>query len=142
MPIVYTSKQPVDDFGLMFSDLKYSATLPATTDVTLTIPGYAQQYGLPPVYVTAPHYKAVIKSSNEVWISRQQALAQTNPPTALIPANPPAAPTGAALNPVNSELLEPYYVMCREVLPGDVLHFYAINADTDISVVLYIMDER
>ena len=55
----YTSQQPVDDFGLLFASLKYSASLAATTDTTLTVPSKAQRY------------KAVIKveSNGLVWVA-------------------------------------------------------------------------
>ncbi len=55
----YVSQQPVDDFGLRFAGLKFSASLAATTDTTLTIPGIAQRY------------KAVMKveSNGLVWVA-------------------------------------------------------------------------
>jgi len=108
----YVSQQPVDDFGLRFAGLKYSASLNATTDTTLTIPG------------TAPRYKAVIKVENNglVWVALNA--------TAGVPA-------GATFAATNSELINDAKSLCREVVAGDVLHFYTATAGTDVSVVLY-----
>ena len=107
----YTSQQPVDDFGLSVTDLKYSAALAATTDTTLTIPG------------KAPRYKAVIKvDANLVWVALNA--------TAAVPAG-----TSFALT--TSELISDNNTLCREVKAGDVLHFYTATATTNVSVVLY-----
>lgn len=108
----YTSQQPVDDFGLLFADLKYSASLAATTDTTLTIPGKAQRY------------KAVIKVENNglVWVALNA--------TAAVPA-------GGTFAATTSELINDAKSLCREVKAGDVLHFFTATAGTDVSVVLY-----
>lgn len=107
----YISQQPVDDFGLRFSTLKYSAALAATTDTTLTIPG------------NAPTYKAVIKvDSNLVWVALNA--------TAAVPA-------GTSFASTTSELVSDNRALCREVKAGDVLHFYTATATTNVSVVLY-----
>jgi hypothetical protein len=106
----YTSQQPVDDFGLRFSDLSFSASLAATTDTTLTIPG------------SAPRFKALIKVDGEVWVAVNQ--------TAAVPA-------GATFASTTSELVNAYYHLCRDVKQGDVLHFYTATASTNVSVVLY-----
>lgn len=108
----YTSQQPVDDFGLRFSNLKYSASLAATTDTTLTIPG------------NAPRYKAVIKVENNglVWVALNATA---------------AIPVGGTFAATTSELITDAKSLCREVTSGDVLHFYTSTAGTDVSVVLY-----
>lgn len=108
----YIAGYTVTDFGLPFASLKYSATLAATTDTTLTIPGNAQ------------HYKAVIKTENAglVWVAIN---------------NTAAVPAGATFAATTSELVTDNNTLCREVKEGDVLHFYTANADTDVSVVLY-----
>lgn len=107
----YTSQQPVDDFGLQITDLKYSAVLAATTDTILTIPG------------KAPRYKAVIKvNANLVWVALNA--------TAGVPAGTTFALT-------NSELISDNNTLCREVKAGDVLHFYTATVNTNVSVVLY-----
>ena len=115
----YLSQQPVDDFGLRFSDLKYSANLPATTDVVLVVPGNAQRY------------KAVMKSFPvlaDVWVAINKSL--------IIAAE---LPVGATLIPTNSELLSGMQ-FCREVVAGDVLHFITPNAGTPLSVVFYALN--
>lgn len=108
----YISQQPVDDFGLRFSNLKYSASLAATTDTTLTVPG------------DAPRYKAVMKVENNglVWVA-------TNA-TAAVPA-------GASFAATTSELITDAKSLCREVVAAEVLHFYTTTAGTDVSVVFY-----
>lgn len=108
----YTSQQPVDDFGLRFSNLKYSASLAATTDTTLTIPS------------KAPRYKAVIKveTSGLVWVAING--------TAAVPA-------GSTFAATTSELVTDDKSICREVIAGDVLHFYTAGSGIDTSVVLY-----
>lgn len=108
----YTSQQPVDDFGLQFAGLKYSATLAITTDTSLTVPG------------AAPRYKAVIKCepAGYVWVALNATA---------------AAPAGGSFAATTSELLTEGQRMCREVKAGDVLHFFSGTATTDVSVVLY-----
>ena len=107
----YISQQPVDDFGLRFADLKYSAALAATTDTPLLIPGNAQRY------------KAIIKVEQNgiVWIAIN-AIA--------------AVPAGAAFAATTSELITDARSLCREIKAGDTLHFYS-TAGADVSVVLY-----
>lgn len=108
----YISQQPVDDFGLRFADLKYSASLAAATDTALTIPAKAQRY------------KAVIKVENNglVWVAVNG--------TAAVPA-------GSSFAATTSELINDAKSICREVKAGDVLHFITATAGTDVSVVLY-----
>ena len=108
----YTSQQPVDDFGLQFTDLKYNASLAITTDTTLTIPG------------KAPRYKAVIKVENNglVWVALNATA---------------AVPVGTTFAATSSELINDAKSLCREVKAGDVLHFITTTAGTDVSVVLY-----
>lgn len=110
----YVSQQPVDDFGLRFAGLKYSASLAATTDTTLTIPGVAHTY------------KAVIKVENNglVWVALNA--------TAAVPA-------GSTFAATTSELINDAKSLCREVRAGDVLHFITATAGTDVSVVLYAL---
>lgn len=112
MTIPYIAHPPVDDFGLDFSDLKYSASLGASSDTTLTVPG------------AAPAYKAVIKVEQNglVWVSLNA--------TAALPA-------GTSFAGVSSELVTDAKSLCRRVRPGDVLHFITATAGTDVSVVLY-----
>lgn len=108
----YTSQQPIDDFGLRFAGLKYTASLAANTDTTLTIPG------------KAPRYKMVVKVENNglVWMALNA--------TAAVPA-------GGTFAASTSELINDAKSICREVVEGDVIHFITATAGTDVSVVLY-----
>jgi hypothetical protein len=98
------------DFAFCPTSLLYSATLAATTDTTVTMPG------------TAKRYKALIKSTMPVWFA-YNAVA--------------AAPTGAMFVTTTSELVSEYYPLCRDVKKGDVLHFYSPTAAAEVSIVLY-----
>lgn len=115
---VYTSQQPVNDFGLLFSNQKYSASLAATTDTPLVVPGYA---GI---------YKAVIKVENNglVWVAWQKAGT---------PSIVAAVPAGSSFAATTSELVTDAKSLCREVASGDTLHFITATAGTDVSVVFY-----
>lgn len=108
----YLSQQPVDDFSLRFSNLLYSASLAASTDTSLTIPG------------DAPSYKAVIKvgTNGIVWVAINGVA---------------AVPAGASFGASKSELITDAKSICREVKGGDVLHFITTVASTPVSVALY-----
>jgi len=112
IPTPYLSQQPVDDFGLRFANLKYNASLAATTDTTLTVPSDAQRY------------KAVMKVENNglVWVALNATA---------------AVPVGGTFASTTSELINDAKSLCREVKAGDVLHFYTATAGTDVSVVFY-----
>lgn len=107
----YVSQQPVDDFGLRFG-LNYTASLAATTDTTLTVPG------------VAPRYKVLIKceTGSQVWVALNG--------TAAVPA-------GGSFAASTSELLTNATPICREVKAGDVLHFYTATASTDVGVTFF-----
>lgn len=109
LTVAYTSQQPVTDFSLKFSNLKYSATLAATTDTLLTVPG------------NSGFYKAVIKVTASVWIAIDATA---------------AVPVGTSFATTSSELIEPGQDFCREVQAGDVLHFFGAAA-AGVSVVFY-----
>ena len=110
----YLGQQPVDDFGQQFPSLKYSAAVAATTDTLLTVPG------------DAPRYKALIKSSVDavMWVALNEV--------ADVPAGAGFAADTSELVPVNGQ-------MCREVVAGDVIHFYS-TAGGDVSVVFYAIN--
>lgn len=112
LPIVYTSLQQDDDFGLTFANIKFSASLAATTDTTLTIPG------------SAPRFKAIMRAETDaiVWVA--------NGETAAVPA-------GATFASVSSEMIPVNGTLCREVKADDVLHFITAGSSIDVSVVLY-----
>ncbi|MGE4118940.1 MAG: hypothetical protein AB7F29_13790 [Candidatus Nitrosocosmicus sp.] len=112
MNTAYVAAYTVNDFGQSFASLKYSATLAATTDTTLTIPG------------SSPRFKALIKveAGAQVWVALNA--------TAAVPA-------GGTFAATTSELVTNATPLCREVRAGDVLHFYTATASTDVGVVLY-----
>ena len=114
MIIPYIAQNPVDDFGQLFESIKYSASLNATTDTTLTVPG------------DAPKYKAVIKVENNglVWVALNATA---------------AVPVGATFASTTSELINDAKSICRTVSAGDILHFYTASAGTDVSVVFYAL---
>lgn len=94
-------------FGLSFSVDKYSATLAAMTDTTLTVPSRAARY------IAIMSYEP----GTTVYVA--------NNATAGVPAGASFALTDSELNPV-----------ARLVEAGDVLHFYAPLA-TDVGVTFY-----
>ena len=113
-PVPYLAKQPETDFGSRFSNLEYSATLAASTDTSLTVPG------------NAPRYKMVIKVKTEgvVWVAING--------TAAVPA-------GASFASTTSELVTNTEGLCREVIAADVIHFITASSNVDVSVVFYSM---
>lgn len=108
----YNAQQPVDDFGFRFTPLKYSASLAASTDTSLTVPGGASRY------------KVIIKVKNAglVWVAINATA---------------ALPVGGTFAATSSELVTDSRTLCREVVANDVLHFITATASTDISVVFY-----
>ena len=110
-------------FGLPFSDQKYSASLAATTDTTLTVPS-TNTIGAP---LNSIHrYIAVInvEANASVWCALNA--------TAAVPA-------GATFAATTSDLIVGSQYYAREVQAGDVLHFYSGTADVDISVMFYYL---
>ncbi len=114
LPTPYTSGQPTDDFGLRFSNLKFSANLAASTNTVLTTPS------------NAPRYKAVIKVENNgvVWVAVNEVA---------------AVPAGAGFAATSSELISDQKSLCRDIKGGDELNFITAAANTEVSVVLYAL---
>jgi|SRR5882672_3461612 len=108
----YTAQQTINDFGLIFSNLEYSASIAASTDTTFVVPDKAQRY------------KAVITVKNNTWIAKNAAA---------------AIPAGATFALTNSKLITAGTTICREVKSGDILHFFSPTAATDIGIELYAM---
>lgn len=118
--------QSVTDFGQLFCDLIYTATLAATTDTSLTIPGY-----IPPTNqidksrgVTPYRMVVRISESDEVWIALNAAA---------------AAPAGASFATSTSEIATSHQLFCKDVIAGDVVHFYTPGSTTSLSVALYVL---
>ncbi len=112
----YLSQQPVDDFSLRFSNLLFSATLAATTDTAWTVPA------------NAGRYKALIKANGLVWVALQPLGT---------PAVVAGVPAGASFASTTSELVDDANRICRDVRAGDILHFFAPAASTEVSIMLY-----
>lgn len=110
-PIPYLSQQPVDDFGLLFSNLSYSVTLNVATDTVLVVPSVASRF------------KAVIRTraGSVVWVALNNI--------ATLPAGNTFAPTKSEIINVTG--------LCREVRAGDVLHFITNDPSMDVSVAFY-----
>jgi hypothetical protein len=98
------------DFAFCPTSLLYSATLAATTDTTVTMPG------------TAKRYKVLMKSTMFVWVAYN---------------NVASVPAGATFAQTTSELLSPYFPLCRDLKKDDVIHFFSPTASAEVSLVLY-----
>lgn len=116
-----TVSQSINDFGQQFCDQIYTASLAASTDTTLTVPGAALMGNLPGVQKNK--FMAVIRVENgsQVWIALNQTA---------------AVPVGGTFAASGSELISGYPLgkFCKS---GDVLHFFTTTAGTDVSVAFY-----
>lgn len=110
-------------FGLPFSDQKFSASLAITTDTTLTVPSSGAM-GAP--LNTVNRFLAIVQV--EANLSVWSALNATA-----------AVPVGTTFAATTSELIIGGEYYAREVRAGDVMHFFAPVAGTDISVVFYAL---
>lgn len=110
-------------FGLQFCDQKYSASLAATTDTTLTVP---LNGAMGQALNTVNKWLAVIQveANASVWFALNAVA---------------AVPAGATLALTTSDLIigSQYYGV--EVKAGDVMHFLAPVASTDILVKFYAL---
>jgi hypothetical protein len=110
-------------FGLQFCDQKYSVTLAASTDTTVPVPLNGAM-------------GAALNSVNK-WLAVIQVEANLSVWFAL---NATAeVPAGATFALTNSDLIigSEYYGV--EVKAGDVMHFLAPTAGTDILVKFYAL---
>lgn len=110
-------------FGLQFSDQKFSASLALTTDTTLTVP------------VNAAMGQAL--NSISKWLAVVQVEANASVWFALNAIA--AVPAGSTFAATTSDLIigSEYYGV--EVKAGDVMHFLAPVAGTDIMVKFYAL---
>lgn len=110
-------------FGLPFSDIKFSVTLTATTDTTLTVPSSGAL--------------GVALNTNNRWVALIQATAAdavwiANNATAAVPAGNTFAST-------TSELMIGGQYYAREVKAADVLHFITSATGCVVSVAFYAL---
>ncbi len=113
-------------FGLQFSDQKYSATLAVTTDTTLAVPltatvGAALN-SVNKFLMIVDCYNAT--EEGEVWVANNHVA---------------SAPAAATFGATNSDLVVQNKYYAREVKAGDVVHFFAPVADTDVGVIFYAL---
>jgi hypothetical protein len=110
-------------FGLQFCDQKFSATLAATTDTSLTVPVNG---AMGQALNTINKWLAVVQveANLSVWFALNAAA---------------AVPGGASFAATTSDLIigSEYYGV--EVKAGDVMHFLAPTASTDILVKFYAL---
>lgn len=110
-------------FGLQFSDQKFSASLAATTDTPLTVPS-SGSIGAPLNNINKFLAIIQVKADASVWCALNA--------TAAVPA-------GATFAATASDLIIGGEYYAREVKAGDVLHFLAPVASTDICVMFYAL---
>ena len=127
----YNDTQAINDWGQLFSDQNYSATLTINTDTTLTVPGggimgAATSYNVSPTVNGNNKMRAIIRctSAKDVWFCING--------TAAVPA-------GASFAAVTSELMNGQYIIARDVIVGDVLHFFCAAAGASVSVSFYAL---
>lgn len=110
-------------FGLQFSDQKYTATLAANADTSLTVPATGV-LGAPADTINKFIAIVGIESGATVFCALNVAA---------------SAPAGAAFAASASEIIIGGQYYARIVQAGDVLHFLSVAGNTDISVAFYAM---
>lgn len=113
----FTSQQPIDDFGLNFSNLKYATLLAANVDTPFTVPGNNDTFGLG----NNPRYKMIVVTNGTVYMSLKSLAVQ---------------PVLGGFIPSDVELVSLPKV-CRIVSAGDIVHFVSPTANTPVSIILY-----
>lgn len=110
-------------FGLPFSDLRYSCSLDASTDTTLTVPSSGSMGA---ALNSVNKFLAVIQVEN--GLSAWLALGATA-----------AVPAGNTFAATTSDLIVGGQYYAVEVKAADVMHFFAPTAGTDILVKFYAL---
>jgi hypothetical protein len=110
-------------FGLQFTDQKYSATLAVTTDTTLTVPLNGA--------IGAP-LNQVNKFIAIINVTANMSVYCANNAVAAVPA-------ASSFGSTTSDLIVGSEYYAREVKAGDVLHFFAPVAATDVNVLFYAL---
>jgi len=98
-------------FGLKFADDKYSVTLGAATEATMTVPSNAKRW------LAVFSYESGVN----IWTALNE--------TAAVPAGGTIATTTSERNPT-----------AREVGAGDVIHVITATASIDVGVTLYVLE--
>ena len=117
----------VNDFGQIYSDQIYNATLTAATNTTLTVPGGGVMGGLSSYggVENKSKVRAVIRTTGDIWVAVNK--------TAAVPA-------GASFTKDTSELVTSSVEKAYDVLVGDVLNFISKAATTpSVSVAFYAL---
>lgn len=126
MSTIYKLQKDVagyNGFGLPFSDQKFSASLAATTDTTLTVPS-SGAIGAPLNQINRFLALVQVEANATVWATVNA--------TAAVPA-------GGTFAATTSDLVIGGEYYAREVKAGDVMHFLAPTAGTDIQVSFYAL---
>lgn len=108
--------QGLNSYAPSISNTKYTATLAATTDTTLTIPPNVENW--------VAYFS--VEPAKSVWLALNATA---------------ASPAGATFAASTSELIPnvSQYQIGRHVTAGDVLHFYSQTGTANISVALYAL---
>ena len=116
-----------NDFGQIYSDQIYNATLTAATNTALTVPGGGIMGAMSSYNGanTKNKVRAVIRTTGDVWVAVNG--------TAAVPA-------GASFAKATSELVTNTLDKAYDVNVGDILNFFSKTATTpSISVAFYAM---
>lgn len=115
----------INDFGQLPCAQIYNATLAATTNTQLTVPGGGTMGNISS-QTNANKVYAVIRVSegDEVWVAVNQ--------TADVPA-------GGSFALDTSEIVTCQNTYCKYLSVGDVLNFYTAGATTSVSVAFYAL---
>lgn len=117
----------INDFGQIYSDQIYNATLAAATNTQLTVPGGGLMGALTSFGGTTNKNKvrAVIRTTGDVWVAVNQTA---------------DVPNGTSFAKDTSELVTNTEGKCYDVNVGDVLNFFAKTATTpSVSVAFYAL---
>lgn len=110
-------------FGLQVSNSKWTASLAASTDTTLTVPS-AGSMGAPLNSVNRFIAIITVEPGGSAWFALNAVA---------------AIPAGGTFAASTSELIVGGQYFAREVKAADVLHFFTATASTDVSVVFYAL---
>ena len=120
----------VNGFGRQFPEIVYNARLAVTTDTTFTVPGGGIT-GLPAFGGVSGvnRYLLIISYESQASAANQHVFVALNG-TAAAPAGGTFA---AATSIINPEAIV--------VKAADVVHFFAVTANTDVSIEVWPLQE-